>query len=238
MVALTSCHGCRGVVSTLAVACPHCGAPPLVTHEHGESGETQKAPVAGPVVPQPIEGGRAHSGRRLWVLAVGGFVALVTIAWATASLSGNSDKEFTINSGTGSPTGGERRAAAESDSSEAPFSPADASRSPGATAVPGTPTQTRAGEPRVQPPTATVTQTVSPTLRHWLGTPLSQRLRSDYRGDVAEIQGELNGRGYGPLEVDGYYGPSTATAVRNFQADSGLDADGVVGPRTWAALFH
>lgn len=38
-----------------------------------------------------------------------------------------------------------------------------------------------------------------------------------------------------PLSVD--FGPKTEQAVRHFQTEAGLDADGVVGPMTWEALF-
>ena len=38
------------------------------------------------------------------------------------------------------------------------------------------------------------------------------------------------------LEVDGYFGPRTEAAVREFQGAAGLEVDGLVGPRTWPAL--
>ncbi len=38
------------------------------------------------------------------------------------------------------------------------------------------------------------------------------------------------------LVIDGYFGPSTADAVRNFQLFRGLEVDGLIGPRTWRAL--
>jgi lysozyme family protein len=53
---------------------------------------------------------------------------------------------------------------------------------------------------------------------------------------VEVLQNTLNGCGYGPLEVDGEFGPATLAEVRAFQDDLGLDIDGEVGPLTWAAL--
>ncbi len=36
--------------------------------------------------------------------------------------------------------------------------------------------------------------------------------------------------------ADGDYGAETIAAVKEFQKDHGLTADGVCGPKTWAAL--
>ena len=38
------------------------------------------------------------------------------------------------------------------------------------------------------------------------------------------------------LVAHGYFGPATEQAVRTFQADNGLQVDGLIGPDTWAAL--
>lgn len=49
--------------------------------------------------------------------------------------------------------------------------------------------------------------------------------------------GYKNSTGTRPLVVDGDFGAATDTAVRAFQTAAGLFVDGIVGPRTWGALF-
>lgn len=61
-------------------------------------------------------------------------------------------------------------------------------------------------------------------------------LRSGDRGeDVRVLQRLLRERGY-MLDVDGKFGPQTREAVMSYQGKSGLTRDGIVGPKTWAAL--
>jgi len=55
--------------------------------------------------------------------------------------------------------------------------------------------------------------------------------------DVQEVQEALFALGYLKTECDGLYGQQTADAVRAFQADNGLEPDGIVGERTRKALF-
>jgi hypothetical protein len=52
---------------------------------------------------------------------------------------------------------------------------------------------------------------------------------------VSDLQRNLSALGY-PLAVDGIFGKDTEKAVRAFQRDHALDADGIVGPRTFAAI--
>ena len=52
---------------------------------------------------------------------------------------------------------------------------------------------------------------------------------------VRYLQWLLVGEGY-QLNPDGIFGNATLRAVRQFQADNGLTADGIVGRNTWAAL--
>lgn len=53
---------------------------------------------------------------------------------------------------------------------------------------------------------------------------------------VYEAQNCLYLLGYLTIAPDGRYGATTAQAVIRFQAEHGLQADGVIGPMTWAAL--
>ena len=54
---------------------------------------------------------------------------------------------------------------------------------------------------------------------------------------VKTIQSRLADLGYNVGPVDGDFGPMTEAAVKAFQADAGLVADGLVGPNTWAVLY-
>lgn len=59
-------------------------------------------------------------------------------------------------------------------------------------------------------------------------------------GDASEIrylQELLIYRGFPPGPVDGDFGPRTEAAVKTFQANRGLDDDGLVGQLTWEALL-
>lgn len=52
---------------------------------------------------------------------------------------------------------------------------------------------------------------------------------------VARLQGLLRQRGY-DIEADGKFGAKTESALKAFQASVQLVADGICGPKSWAAL--
>ncbi|OIJ87697.1 peptidoglycan-binding protein [Streptomyces monashensis] len=95
-------------------------------------------------------------------------------------------------------------------------------------------------------PAAAVTQRVVHTCEYsrrdglWYAgnsTTRTQQLVVDMTGsDVAELQCLLQRAGITPGGIDGSFGPLTEAAVIRAQKKFGLDVDGQVGPRTWAAL--
>lgn len=56
---------------------------------------------------------------------------------------------------------------------------------------------------------------------------------------VKELQTQLQKKGYdlGKWGVDGDFGSATESAVKAFQADYGLTADGIVGEKTWEKIY-
>lgn len=72
----------------------------------------------------------------------------------------------------------------------------------------------------------------------WLDRRLDYRLPMLRGSDVRIVQLRLAALGYSSLRsADGLYGPRTRQAVREFQRDRGLEADGVVAEGTMAALM-
>ncbi len=69
----------------------------------------------------------------------------------------------------------------------------------------------------------------------------NMKLTSPYMkgNDVSMLQQKLLARGYSVVgSADGVFGPKTDKGVRQFQADQGLVVDGIVGPKTWNALWQ
>jgi peptidoglycan hydrolase-like protein with peptidoglycan-binding domain len=53
---------------------------------------------------------------------------------------------------------------------------------------------------------------------------------------VKTLQVRLEIQGYEPGPIDGIFGARTAMAVKSFQEDKGLTANGMVDQTTWKAL--
>jgi len=56
--------------------------------------------------------------------------------------------------------------------------------------------------------------------------------------DVATLQSRLIDMGFNPGRVDGIYGPTTESAVKEFQKSVGVKIDGICGPGTVIALMR
>jgi hypothetical protein len=106
-----------------------------------------------------------------------------------------------------------------------PRAPAPAAPAP-APPAPAQQYRVRVG-PAVIQPAVTPTSTVAlPMLRY--GDGLKPKAPNP---DVRLLQQKLG------IAADGQFGPGTGIAVQTFQRNRGLDPDGIVGPKTWAALF-
>lgn len=85
--------------------------------------------------------------------------------------------------------------------------------------------------------TAGVPGNASPSASSEIEPCPSPYLRQGSRGNsVRSLQQRLSDIGYN-VSVDGNFGPGTCAAVKACQGKNGLSDDGVVGPKTWAALW-
>ncbi len=82
------------------------------------------------------------------------------------------------------------------------------------------------------PTPSAVPTTTRPTLRFGAGTG-QYASQAPY---VKQAQQLLNAKNGSQLTVDGKFGSLTLTATKSFQKARGLVVDGVIGPKTWAAL--
>jgi hypothetical protein len=92
-----------------------------------------------------------------------------------------------------------------------------------------TPVADRLGAPPAAKPAA------KPADNAYPGTVTKRGSKATAR--VRRIQQALTDHGHNPGPVDGKFGAQTEAAVKGFQAGYALTIDGLVGPKTWAALF-
>ena len=97
--------------------------------------------------------------------------------------------------------------------------------------APGTTAQT--GTAGTGPGETTTTGAPTPGIT----VPEDTTLEPGDEGESVELMQEaLAALGYDVGTPDGVFGPGTEEAVKQFQADSGLEADGIAGPATLAGL--
>jgi peptidoglycan hydrolase-like protein with peptidoglycan-binding domain len=84
--------------------------------------------------------------------------------------------------------------------------------------------------------TPAVTTTPTTTAKPTVPVPTSGLKPGDKGGAVKQLQRALKSAGYTVGKIDGSYGPSTESAVKQFQQAQGLTADGIAGSKTLAAL--
>ena len=84
-------------------------------------------------------------------------------------------------------------------------------------------------------PTTTAETETAPAVTSTV--PEDVTLKNGDSGDeVKALQEALAALGYDVGEPDGAFGATTEEAVKQFQADSGIEADGVAGPQTLTAI--
>ena len=89
---------------------------------------------------------------------------------------------------------------------------------------------------------ATLSQLYADTARTYVPTPAPTQTpgllkKGDDGGSVSLMQERLKELGYYNGSVDGDFGPGTEQAVRLFQSQNGLDADGIAAAKTFAVLY-
>lgn len=82
-------------------------------------------------------------------------------------------------------------------------------------------------------PTVAQNEAETPQSEYWPPRMICENMRG---ADVEALQAVLTCRGYG-CTVNGIFSKGTKEKVVRFQSDNGLDADGIVGPLTWAKLL-
>ena len=96
---------------------------------------------------------------------------------------------------------------------------------------PAAPPTTTAARPVTTTTTRTTTTTAATVV-----VPTTPLKPGDTGSEVVQLQKALVAAGYPLGKADGAYGDATTNAVKAFQSDNGLAADGIAGSKTLAAL--
>lgn len=88
------------------------------------------------------------------------------------------------------------------------------------------------GGPRVKPVTP---KPVVKNFPAYPGKPLEKGMENNKH--VAIFQAKMKARGWKRMKADGDFGDITKDLVTQFQREKGLKTDGIVGPKTWKAIF-
>lgn len=178
---------------------------------------------------------------------IASWIVVVSLA-ALVSCSGDggdpTSEADTISTDATAATSGD----AVTESTPAPTDPPSPATTPATSAdtsstaapPPTTSPATTVAAPTTAPATnpATTVPPPPPTTEACRVVGLNETARSGDCGDtVVFIQERLTVLGF-PVDADGHFGPLTESAVKDFQTSRGLDADGLVGPNTWAALVE
>ncbi|WP_066192525.1 C40 family peptidase [Gracilibacillus timonensis] len=81
-----------------------------------------------------------------------------------------------------------------------------------------------------------INESNAPNIEQPVANQTSLIQQGDVNESVEDIQIQLQDQGYYTYNIDGIFGDITAQAVRDFQADQGLQVDGIVGPNTAQSL--
>lgn len=220
------CPHCHNKIPDGSNICPLCysnlaGVKPRLTQEpHAQEGGEEQAPrrqSSSPKKPAYTKGSRS-AGRKKdntpMIIAFGLIIILIVIIVMIVR------SMFGAGNGPVGPQGTPQTAAA-TDAPSQNFIVFGATATPQAMLV-VTPT-----------PAIEVTPTPAPTAQASYTT-----LRKGDEGpDVVTLQQALAELGYLSGAADGNFGTGTQTAVKKFQADRGLESDGIAGKKTLEALY-
>ena len=100
----------------------------------------------------------------------------------------------------------------------------------------GAPTATPVVQQQIVTPTPAIEVTATPAPAQ----PAAHKTlrKGDEGPDVQMMQLALTELGYLTSAADGNFGTGTQTAVKKFESDNGLDADGIAGKMTLEALYE